>query len=241
MAAFDKTEPFPTTLAMLRQAELQMHSGTTLRKVDFKDIPIPVSRTGLRMINEWEDLKCVTYDIFDVARDLLNDGEHAKYATFRFTPEFDQDTGERIYGEIWSANWWKREQALLGAEANILAFVLYVDETHVTYNGRNMHPIYMSLANLHLTYRCAHNNVHLQLIELFINMHFIWFYNDFTGKNCLARGFLDFYLLLLYSQSTRATPKSRDSNAESYARQCAMSLLRLLKWLSPPNVDSQSL
>ena len=36
---------------------------------------------------------------------------------------------------------------------NILAFILYVDETHVTYNGRNMHPIYMSLANLHLSFR----------------------------------------------------------------------------------------
>ena len=144
---------------MLRQAELQIHSGTTLRKVDFKDIPIPVSRSGLRMVNEWEDLKCVTYDIFDVARDLLNDGEHAKYAQFHYTPEVDHDTGERIFGEFWTANWWKREQNLLGAEANILAFILYVDETHVTYNGRNMHPIYMSLANLHLTYRFIYHTL----------------------------------------------------------------------------------
>ena len=153
MKAFDKSQPFPTTVSMLRDAERNVHSSTTLRTIDFKTIPIPVSRTGLKMVNEWEDLKCVTYDIFDIAKDLLNDGEHAKYAVFKYTPETDATTGERIFGEMWSADWWKREQELLGMDANILAFIFYVDETHVTYNGRNMHPIYMSLANLHLTFR----------------------------------------------------------------------------------------
>ena len=132
-----------------------MHASTSVRSCNFDDIPIPVSRSGLRMVNPWQDLKCVTYDIFDVARDLLNDGEHGTYAKFKYSPEFGA-SGQRLYGEVWSGNWWKREQELLGPDGNILAFILYVDETHITYNGRNMHPIYMSLANLHLTYRCVY-------------------------------------------------------------------------------------
>ena len=139
---------------MLMDAESMMHASTSVRSCNFDDIPIPVSRSGLRMVNPWQDLKCVTYDIFDVARDLLNDGERGTYAKFKYSPEFGS-SGQRLYGEVWSGNWWKREQELLGPDANILAFILYVDETHITYNGRNMHPIYMSLANLHLTYRCV--------------------------------------------------------------------------------------
>ena len=137
---------------MLRDAERMLHSTVAMRTCTFEDIDIPISRTGVRMVNPWQDLKCVTYDLFELAQDLLNDGEHGHYAKFKYSPEFD-DSGARLYGEVWSANWWKREQELLGPDANILAFILYVDETHVTYNGRNMHPIYMSLANLHLTYR----------------------------------------------------------------------------------------
>ena len=110
-----------------------MHASTSVRSCNFDDIPIPVSRSGLRMVNPWQDLKCVTYDIFDVARDLLYDGEHGTYAKFKYSPEFGA-SGQRLYGEVWSGNWWKREQELLGPDANILAFILYVDETHITYN-----------------------------------------------------------------------------------------------------------
>ena len=95
----------------------------------------------------------MTYDIYQVAHDLLNDGDHAHWAVWKHTPEVGAGTGMRSFNEMWTANWWKRQQDELGSHANILAFILYVDETPVTYNGRNMHPIYLSLANLHLSFR----------------------------------------------------------------------------------------
>ena len=100
-----------------------LHNSVSIRKCAFDDIPVPISRTGVRMVNPWQDLKCVTYDIFEVARDLHNDGEHAEYAKFTYSPEFTE-TGERIYGELWTANWWKTEQSTLGPGANILVFIL---------------------------------------------------------------------------------------------------------------------
>ena len=195
---------------MLRNAEHMLHSSARIRNCSFDDIPIPISRTGVRMVNPWQDLKCVTYDIFEVAQDLLNDGEHADYAKFQYSPEFDDD-GNQVYGEVWSANWWKREQALLGADANILAFILYIDETHVTYNGRNMHPIYMSLANLHLTYRCV------PIFQLII-IAILKILNDFVGKNCLVNGCWDSYQQYQCSRSTREMRDLRCTNENSYAK-----------------------
>jgi len=105
------------------------------------------------MVNKWQDLKCVTYDLFRLASDLLNDGDHKNHVQWCYTPEYLVVTGAQVYCEMWSGNWWKRQQDALAPGAKILAFILYVDETHVTYNGRSMHPIYMSLGNLHLSFR----------------------------------------------------------------------------------------
>ena len=58
-----------------------------------------------------------------------------------------------VYSELWSADWWKEQQAELGKDALILALIIYADETNVTFNGRNMHPVYISLGNLHVEYR----------------------------------------------------------------------------------------
>jgi hypothetical protein len=69
--------------------------------------------------------------------------------------EYDDDNlrTNRVYSELWTADWWRSQQANLGVEANILAVIPYMDETPVTFNGRNMHPVYVTLGNLHTTYR----------------------------------------------------------------------------------------
>ena len=153
LVQFDKQTPYPTSLKMLRDVEDAVYSQAALRTCHFKDIEVPVSRSGVGMINVWQDLKAVTYDLYEIARDLLNDGDHAQWAVWKHSQDVGEGTGLRAFNEVWTGNWWMRQQAMLGSHANILAFILYVDETHVTYNGRNMHPIYMSLANLHLSFR----------------------------------------------------------------------------------------
>ena len=153
LTSFDKSQSFPTTLAQLREVEKRFDDSTHLRHCTFDDIQIPVSRGGLDMVNKWQDLKCVTYDLFRLATDLLNDGDHKNHVQWHYSPEYLVATGAQVYCEMWSGNWWKRQQDALAPGAKILAFILYVDETHVTYNGRSMHPIYMSLGNLHLSFR----------------------------------------------------------------------------------------
>ena len=61
----------------------------------------------------------------------------------------------RQYGEMWTGEWWRRQHADLPDGANILVPIIYVDETPVTHNGRNMHPVYMSLGNLYVDARYA--------------------------------------------------------------------------------------
>ena len=150
---FDKTMPFPETVSELKCAEASVLKKGHLRVVDFNDFSIPVSRFNVPMVSSGGDMRCVTYDLQHVVQDLLNDGDHGQYAVFKYTPEFCEVTGQRIYSELWTANWWKSQQGLLGDDANILVPLFYMDETPVSYNGRNMHPIYLSLGNLHFSFR----------------------------------------------------------------------------------------
>ena len=133
--------------------EAQVLKTGNLRVADFNEFEIPRSRFNVDMISLGGDMRCITYDLKHVVEDLLNDGDHGKYAIFKFTPEFSDVTGHRIFSELWTANWWQRIQESLGPEANILVPIFYMDETPVSYNGRNMHPIYFSLGNLHVSFR----------------------------------------------------------------------------------------
>ena len=150
---FDKKLPFPETVSDLKSVENAVLKTGNLRVTDFNDYAVPVSRFNVSMVCTGGDMRCVTYDLKHVVQDLLNDGDHGKYAVFRFTQETSSVTGQRIFSELWTANWWKRQQDVLGCDANILVPLFYMDETPVSYNGRNMHPIYFSLGNLHVSFR----------------------------------------------------------------------------------------
>ena len=159
VSKFDKTLCFPTTVRELRNAEKSVFNNESLTSCSFNDIPIPtVPSTGLPMVRVTEDLKCVTYNLLSVAQDLLNDGDHGKHAVFRYTEEKHPTTNIRQFGEMWTGDWWKKQQQQVHATANILVPIIYMDETPVTHNGRNLHPIYMSLGNLYLDSRYASNN-----------------------------------------------------------------------------------
>ena len=140
-------------MSELKDVESKVLKTGHLRVVDFNEFEVPMSRFNVAMISVGADMRCVTYDLKHVVEDLLSDGDHGKYAIFKYNPEYSDVTGARIYSELWTANWWKRLQDNLGPDSNILVPLFYMDETPVSYNGRNMHPIYLSLGNLHVSFR----------------------------------------------------------------------------------------
>jgi hypothetical protein len=177
VSKFDKALCFPTTVRELRNAEKAVFDNESLTSCTFEDIPMPiVPSTGLPMIRVTADLKCVTYKLMSVAQDLINDGDHGQHAVFKYTEEKHPITNARQFGEMWTGDWWKREQAMLHDGASLLVPIIYMDETPVTHNGRNLHPIYMSLGNLYLESRW-HSIINSTLqffIFIFVQTKIIW-------------------------------------------------------------------
>ena len=143
----------PSTVSEIRKEESRVLHTASLRVREFSDIPPPISSQGISMICPGQDLKCVAYDLWAVVQDLLDDGDHHEHAQFRFKLEINPITKQRVYSELWTADWWRSQQVNTGSDKNILAIIPYVDETPVTFNGRNMHPVYVTLGNLHSSFR----------------------------------------------------------------------------------------
>ncbi|KAG9086517.1 hypothetical protein FRC06_003041, partial [Ceratobasidium sp. 370] len=71
----------------------------------------------------------------------------------RYAPEriYDSPMKERrIYGEMWTGDWWWRLQNILGAHATIAPIILSSDKTKMTeFNGKQKAwPVYISLGNI---------------------------------------------------------------------------------------------
>ena len=147
-------ERIPLSVKEIRKEETRVLETAEMRVVSLDNIQRPV-KNGIEMICPGQDLKCITFDLWPVLEDLLNDGDHADHAQFRFKMEYDDDNlrTNRVYSELWTADWWRSQQVDLGVDANILAIIPYMDETPITFNGRNMHPVYVTLGNLHTTFR----------------------------------------------------------------------------------------
>ena len=153
--------PMPSTVLEVRKEESRVFLDARLRVRDLSDITPPISAKGIAMLCPGQDLKCVAYDVWEVVQDLLNDGDHHEHAVFKFKPEFDNTTNERLYSEVWTGDWWQRQQIRVGMAKNIMAIIPFVDETPVTFNGRNMHPMYLSLGNLHASFRLEDQNIYI--------------------------------------------------------------------------------
>jgi hypothetical protein len=54
------------------------------------------------MINVWQDLKAVTYDLYQIATDLLSDGDHAQWAVWKHTIDIGEVSGMRAFNEVWT-------------------------------------------------------------------------------------------------------------------------------------------
>ena len=115
------------------------------------------------MLSKNQSFKCVMYDLWDTVQDLLNDGEHSEYAVFSYSET--SLAGNRSVSELWTADWWKLEQERLPAHSSILAIIFYIDETNVNFQGRNVHPVYITLGNLHVEYRFVLKNFQFQILH----------------------------------------------------------------------------
>ena len=154
-----------------------------MRVLDMTAEPtVPFTKDNVCMIAPEQQLSCITYDLWDTIQDLLNDGEHSTHAHFTYAPDIDSQTSNPLFGELWTAAWWKSEQEKVGQFEKIMALIFYVDETNVTFNGRNVHPVYVSLGNLHVEYRC--DNIY----STFFLSHYLSFRNKLSGKRLF--GFL---------------------------------------------------
>ena len=144
----------PDSCHQLKVEEDRVLGATKMRILDLSSLDQPVSAQGVGMITPNQKLSCMTYDLWDTIQDLLNDGEHSSNAHFSYVDNKSEAASSgQVLGEMWTAEWWKDQQALVGKYEKILAIIFYVDETNVTFNGRNVHPVYMSLGNLHVEYR----------------------------------------------------------------------------------------
>jgi hypothetical protein len=150
----DSSMVIPSTFRQLKADEATVLDNVKMRVLNMSTVPeLPFTTDGVCMVAPDQRLLCMTYDLWQTIQDLLDDGEHAEHAHFRYEPQKHADGGDLVFGECWTGDWWKAQQDEAGPYASILALILYVDETNVTFNGRNVHPVYISLGNLHGEYR----------------------------------------------------------------------------------------
>ncbi len=144
----------PTSLANLREEEdLELNRAeVTCRIFDEENFPVPVSSRGARMVADTNQPRLYKYNLWNLVEDLLADPAHEADACWCYKSVVDSD-GQRVFGEINTSTWWESQQTELteatgDPEAKILAIIMYADETTVSANGRNVHPVYISLGNL---------------------------------------------------------------------------------------------
>ncbi|KAF8684334.1 Zn-finger protein [Rhizoctonia solani] len=93
-------------------------------------------------------------DILDAIRDLIGNPRfraHVRYAPERHYTTKDKTT--RLYGEMWSANWWWRMQMLIQVHdkfATIIPLIVFTDKTNLTTvaGGIQAYPVMVSIGNI---------------------------------------------------------------------------------------------
>ena len=161
----DSSLSIPLTCRHLKMEEDKILGDMKMRVLDMSSEPkTPFTKNNVCMIAPDQQLSCITYDLWDTVQDLLNDGEHATHAHFVYTPNIDPQTSTPLITELWTAGWWKQQQEAVGESEKIMAIIFYVDETNVTFNGRNVHPVYVTLGNLHVEYRYVNTHYEVNIV-----------------------------------------------------------------------------
>ena len=137
----------PTTVHELRKEEKRLFSQHKITEIDYSYIQKPQTKDGRSICYERHNPRGYYFDIFNEIESILSDPVIVSSLVWTYTKR--SANGERTVGELWTANWWlEQHQSLAGN--NLLAITLSMDETPITYNGRNMHPVYVTLGNIPL-------------------------------------------------------------------------------------------
>ena len=85
--------------------------------------------------------------IFDAVKELLVNKELFESCIFDYIPLFNE--GERVYGEQYNSNWWKKAHNSLPNNGKVLSIILYSDSTTCDHLGKSSeHPVYLTLGNI---------------------------------------------------------------------------------------------
>ncbi len=142
----------PANSAELRQVEssLLANSGILTEPID---VSVPVDTIGDSMVAvQGQQLATLRFDLWSVVKDLLSDPLLARSLVWRFSWCANQQ-GHRTVGELHTGDWWREQQQQLGQDANILAEIIYADETTINLKGRSLHPVYITLGNIPWEFR----------------------------------------------------------------------------------------
>jgi len=86
----DSSSPLPPSVVSIRHEERRVLENAKIRIRSFNDdpaVPVPITpKTNILMIAPNQDIQCMTYDVWDIIEDLLNDGDHPDHAVFDIPP-----------------------------------------------------------------------------------------------------------------------------------------------------------
>jgi hypothetical protein len=116
----------------------------------------PVSKSGVPMFLQ-QNWSLYHFDLWYLVTELLC--AHHDQINWHFVETLRED-GTRIVGELHTAEWWKRNEALGGCA--LLAVILFSDETTINTKWGKVHPVYLTLGNLPVAARYAFSLWHSQ-------------------------------------------------------------------------------
>jgi hypothetical protein len=90
--------------------------------------------------------------MWDCIQNLLADPILQAAAKWRYQPPAE---GQAIvFNDMISGDWWKHQQEEVG-DCDILSVILYCDETSMSFAGKSVYPVYLSLGNLPMHHRTS--------------------------------------------------------------------------------------
>ncbi len=154
----DFSMEMPKSASALKKEEVNAMESTDMRTLACPVKP-PYTRDGHCMV-ESTTVHLIHRDLLKTCEKIINTGEHSVFAQWKSIMlktddgETPCDTGEmRLINEMWTGDWWEREQKKLGKHAHILAPIISADETPMTMTGRNVLPVYCTVGNIHKYYK----------------------------------------------------------------------------------------
>ena len=109
-----------------------------------------------------DDAKCVFnyFHVVEAVRALIQGTPDDEVFQLNFQELRCSDSGERVFGPVWSGDAWRRHETFIqnkfNAKCVLVGCILYCDETCInTIRGASYYPIILALGNHSMAYRCT--------------------------------------------------------------------------------------